>query len=53
MHNVRNAIKKGSAIRGPINLNDVVNAVTHIVQPDAAAQFCRIEMFLAQDLAGH
>ena len=27
MHNVRSAIKKGSAIRGPINLNDVVKAV--------------------------
>ena len=50
MHNVRNAIKKGTAIRGPINVNDVVNAVTHMVQLDAAAQFCRVEMFLAQDL---
>ena len=27
MRNVRSAIKKGSAIRGPINLNDVANAV--------------------------
>ena len=35
MRNVRSAIKKGSSIRGPINLNDVVNPVTHIVQPDA------------------
>lgn len=50
MHNVRSAIKKGSAIRGPINLNDVVKAVTLIVQPDAAAHFCRVEMSLAQDL---
>ena len=50
MHNVRSAIKKGSAIRGRINLNDVVKAVTHMVQSDAAAQFCRVEMFLAQDL---
>jgi two-component system, LuxR family, sensor kinase FixL len=48
--NVRNAIKKGSAIRGPINLNDVVNAVTRMVQPDVAAQFCKLEMSLAQDL---
>jgi PAS domain S-box-containing protein len=50
MTNVRSAIKKGSAIRGPINLNDVVKAVTHMVQSDAAAQFCRVEMSLAQDL---
>ena len=50
MRNVRSAIKKGSAIRGPINLNDVVNAVTRMVQPDAAAQFCKVEMFLAQNL---
>jgi PAS domain S-box-containing protein len=50
MRNVRGAIKKGSAIRGPLNLNDVVNAVTRMVQPDAAAQFCKVEMFLAPDL---
>jgi PAS domain S-box-containing protein len=50
MRNVRGAIKKGSAIRGPLNLNDVVNAVTRIVQPDAAAQFCKVETSLAQDL---
>jgi PAS domain S-box-containing protein len=48
--NVRNAIKKGSAIRGPINLNEVVKAVTHMVYPDAAAHFCTLEMSLAQDL---
>ena len=47
---VRSAIKKGSAIHGPINLNDVVKAVAHMVHPDAAAQFCRVETFLAQDL---
>src|SRR6266496_3577846 len=48
--NVRNAIKKGSALRGPINLNDVVKAVAHMIQPDAAAQFCKMEMSLAPDL---
>jgi two-component system sensor kinase FixL len=50
MHNVRSAIKKGSAIRGPMNLNDIVNAVTRIVRPDAAAQFCKLETSLAQNL---
>jgi len=52
MHNVRGAIKKGSAIRGRINLNDVVKAVTYMVQPDAAAKFCRMQMSLAPDLPG-
>ena len=50
MRNVRSAIKKGSAIRGPMNLNDVVNAVTRMVQPDTAAQFCKLETSLAEDL---
>ncbi|MGE5208108.1 MAG: PAS domain S-box protein [Alphaproteobacteria bacterium] len=50
MRNVRSAIKKGSAIRGPINLNDVISAVTRIIQPDAAAQFCKLKMSLGQDL---
>jgi C4-dicarboxylate-specific signal transduction histidine kinase len=50
MHNVRSAIKKGAAIRGRINLNDVVKAVMHMVQPDAAAQLCKIETSLERDL---
>jgi PAS domain S-box-containing protein len=50
MHNVRNAIKKGSAIRGRINLNDVVKVVTHLVYPDATAHFCKVEMSLEQNL---
>jgi PAS domain S-box-containing protein len=50
MRNVRGAIKKGSAIRAPINLNEAVNAVSLMVQPDAAAQSCKMETSLAQDL---
>lgn len=50
MQNVRSAIKKGTAIRGPLNLNDAVKVVTHMVQPDAGAQFCKVEMSLAPDL---
>jgi two-component system, LuxR family, sensor kinase FixL len=50
MRNVRNAIKKGSAIRGRINLNDLVKAVTHMVYPDATAHFCKVEMSLEQNL---
>ncbi len=50
MQNVRNAIKKGAAIRGRINLNDLVKAITHMVQPDAAAHFCKIKTSLASDI---
>jgi signal transduction histidine kinase len=50
MHNVRSAIKKGSAIRAPIKLNDVAKAVTYMVQADAAARSCKVELFLARDL---
>jgi len=50
VHNVRNTIKKGKAIRERINLNDVVNAVAHMVGPDAAASFCEVKMSLAKDL---
>jgi PAS domain S-box-containing protein len=50
IRNVRSAIKKGSAIRGRLNLNDVVKAVRHMVHPDATANFCRVEMSLARDL---
>jgi len=50
IRNVRSAIKKGSAIRGRINLNDVVKAVSHMVYPDAAAHLCTLEMSLARDL---
>jgi two-component system sensor kinase FixL len=50
MQNVRSAIKKGSAICGPINLNDVVKAVAHTVRADAAARSCRIELSMTKDL---
>jgi two-component system sensor kinase FixL len=48
--NVRSAIKKGSAIRGRINLNDVVKNVVRMVRSDAAAHLCKVEMSLAQNL---
>jgi PAS domain S-box-containing protein len=47
---VRNAIKNGSAIRGRINLNDVVTSVTHMVQPDAAIHGCDLQTVLAKNL---
>ena len=47
---VRNTIKKGSAIRGRINLNDVVTGVAHMIQPDAAAHFCEVQTSLTKGL---
>lgn len=47
---VRGAVKKGTAIRGRINLNDVVRGVAHMVQPDAAVHFANVEMSLADNL---
>jgi two-component system sensor kinase FixL len=47
---VRNTIKNGSAIRGRINLNDIVTGVAHVVQPDAVAQLCEVKMCLAKKL---
>jgi PAS domain S-box-containing protein len=47
---VRNTIKKGSAIRGRINLNDVVTGVAHMIRPDAAAHFCEVQTSLTKGL---
>ncbi len=50
IRNVRSAIKKGDVIRGRINLNDVVKSVSHMVLPDAAAHFCKLDLSLAENL---
>jgi PAS domain S-box-containing protein len=50
VQNVRSAIKKGSALRGRINVNQIVETVAHMVQPDASAHSCTVEMALAKDL---
>jgi signal transduction histidine kinase len=50
IQNVRNTIKKGDAIRHPINLNELVTKVAHVVRPDAVAYSCEVETSLARDL---
>jgi two-component system sensor kinase FixL len=50
IQSVRNAIKKGTTIRAPLNLNEVVKNVLHMVQPDAVAHSCRVEVSLANNL---
>ena len=50
IQDVRNTIKKGDAIRRPINLNELVTNVAHVVRPDAVACSCELETSLAKDL---
>jgi signal transduction histidine kinase len=50
IHNVRNTIKKGDPTQRPINLNELVTKVVHVVRPDAVAYSCEIETSLAKDL---
>ena len=47
---VRAGIKKDGAIRRPINLNDLITAVAHMVHGDATARKCVVQMALAKDL---
>ncbi len=49
INNVRDAIKKGSAMRGQIDLNKVVEHVALMVQPEAAAFSCEVQTSLARD----
>ena len=51
IQNVRNTIKKGDAIRHPINLNELVTKVAHAVRPDAVAYSCEVETSLAEGSA--
>jgi PAS domain S-box-containing protein len=50
---VRQTIKKGkdgTRNRRPIDMNDTIGRVVHMVQPDAIAHSCEIETALARDL---
>ena len=47
---VRRTIKKGGTIREPINLNDTVGKVIHMVEPEAKVHSCEMETSLAGDL---
>ncbi|HZE13631.1 MAG TPA: PAS domain-containing protein [Chthoniobacterales bacterium] len=50
IHAVRQTIKKGSAIRQRIDLNDTIGKVVHMVQSDAQVQSCEMETALEDDL---
>jgi PAS domain S-box-containing protein len=48
--NIRDTIKKGSAVRTNVALNDIVQNVMHMLQPDAAALSCELKASLAEHL---
>jgi len=50
IQNVRNTVKQSDPTRRPINLNELVTKVAHIVRPDAVAYSCEVEISLAKDL---
>jgi PAS domain S-box-containing protein len=50
IHNIRNTIKKGAAVREQIDLNEVVNRVAHSIRSDARIYSCEIETSLAKSL---
>jgi PAS domain S-box-containing protein len=50
IQNVRGAIKNGSAVRGRVDLNKVVETVALMVQPDAASFSCEVQTSLAAAL---
>jgi PAS domain S-box-containing protein len=50
IQNVRSTINKGRGNRLPLNLNDVVMKVKHIVEADAAVRSCEVHTSLAKDL---
>lgn len=50
IHNIRNTIKKGAAVRERIDLNKVINHVAHSIRPDARIYSCEIETSLAKQL---
>lgn len=50
IRNVRNTMKKGAALREPVDLNFVVVKVAHMLQSDMAVNSCQLETSLAKDL---
>ncbi len=50
IRSVRNTIKRGGSIRQTLDMNQIVQEVSHIVQPDALAHSCRMETSLGMNL---
>lgn len=50
IQSVRNAIKKGDAVRGRIMINSVITHVALMIRTDAADHSCEVETSLAENL---
>jgi len=50
INNIRNTIKKGTAIRKRIKINDVVMDVAHMMRPDTTACSCQMQLSLEKGL---
>ena len=50
MQSIRNTVKRGGAIRERLSINDVVRHVAHLIQPDAAAHSCQLQISLTDEL---
>jgi len=50
IRNIRETIRKGTAVRQRVAINEVVTGVMHMVQPEAAVHSCALEASLENDL---
>ncbi|MGH8092914.1 MAG: PAS domain S-box protein, partial [Chthoniobacterales bacterium] len=48
--NIRNTIKKGSAIRERVDMNEVVTRVSQLIRPDAVSHSCDLQTALEENL---
>jgi PAS domain S-box-containing protein len=50
IRNIRETVRKGTAVRQRVAINEVVTGVMHMVQPEAAVHSCELEASLGNDL---
>jgi two-component system sensor kinase FixL len=50
IRNIRETVKKGTALRQPVALNELIKGVMHMVESDAAVHSCELQTSLAGNL---
>lgn len=50
IRNIRETVRKGTAVRQRVAMNEVVRGVMHMVKPEAAVHSCELEASLGNDL---
>jgi len=50
VHGIRRMVKKGETIRKPVNLNELVTNVVHLVNPEASLHSCELKTLLEPNL---